>query len=60
MINSKDLPDIDITEALNCLIITINGLVENINIDSSILDKTFDKFIKALSNGLIRLLDNAS
>lgn len=56
----RSLPDIDITDALNWLIRTINGLVKNFNMDSSVLDDIFDEFIKALPNRLIRLLDNAS
>lgn len=56
----KTLPDIDITDALNWLIKSINGLVKNMNMDANILDKVFDEFIKALPSGLIRLLDNAS
>lgn len=56
----KALPDVDITDALNWLIKSINGLVKNMNMDSSVLDKIFDEFIKALPSGLIRLLDNAS
>jgi len=55
----RSLPDIDITDALNWLIQTINGLVTKLSMDSSILDRIFDEFIKALPNRLIRLLNNA-
>jgi len=56
----RSLPDIDITDALNWLIQTINSLTTKLSMDSSILDKIFDEFIKALPNRLVRLLDNAS
>jgi hypothetical protein len=56
----RSLLDINITDALNWLIRTINGLVKNFNMDSSVLDDIFDEFIKALRNRLIRRLDNAS
>jgi len=56
----RNLPDIDITDALNWLIQTINSLTTKLSMDSSILDKIFDEFIKALPNRLVRLLDNAS
>ena len=56
----KSLPDIDITDALSWLMKTINGLVNKLSMDSSILDRVFDKFIKALPSNLVGLLDNAS
>lgn len=56
----KNLPDIEITDELNWLMKTINILVNDFSMDSFLLDRIFDKFIKALPGGLIRLLDNAS
>ncbi len=56
----RSLPDIDISDALGWLIQTINGLVKNSCMNSSILDSIFDEFIKTLPNRLIRLLSNAS
>jgi len=56
----RSLPDIDITDALNWLIQTINGLVTKLSMNSSVLDIVFNEFIKALPSRLVRLLDNAS
>jgi len=56
----RSLPDIDITDALNWLIKTINGLVTKLNMNSSVLDTIFDEFIKALPKSLTRRMGNAS
>lgn len=56
----RSLPDIDITDALNWLMKSINGLARKLAMDSTVLDMIFNEFIKALPSGLIRLLDNAS
>jgi hypothetical protein len=50
----------DVADALSWLMKTINDLVNKLSMDSSILDRVFDKFIRALPSNLIGLLDNAS
>ena len=56
----RSLPDITFVDALDLLITSINGLVNNLETDPSVLNQIFDEFIKALPSGLIRQLDNAS
>jgi len=56
----RSLPDIAFVDALDWLIKSINGLVDNFETDSSVLNQIFDEFIKALPSSFTRLLGNAS